>query len=91
MSKEKIDISCFSEPWHILNKSKSWYSSGSKRATIVCHGVEILRKCKLVVSSVDWVAATFGDMFVLSCYLSLNENIARYSRALEEIKSFIRH
>lgn len=89
MTEENFSIGCFSEPWRIPDKDGNWYSSVSKRAAIFCSRVDVTKKCRLSTSSEDWVAMAFGDIIVISYYLSPNEGIIRFKKTLDEIRIFI--
>jgi len=89
MTEKNCGIGCFTELWRIPKRNANWLSSDGKRATIFCSSVELRKRCKAVASSGDWVAMAFGDIFIISCYLSPNEGINRFKRTLEELKNFI--
>lgn len=68
----------------------NWLFSSCKRAAIFCYNLDTRKRCRLVASSVSWVGVEFGDMLLVSCYLSPNEGIIRFKEILKELGDLVR-
>lgn len=77
------------EPWRIPVDNPNWFASTSGRAAIFCGTSAISRRIRAATSSDDWVAIRFGDIYIISCYISPNDDINRFKNSMEEIKGFI--
>lgn len=91
MLENDINLGCFSEAWLVPENNPYWFLCNSKRAAIFCNNVRTRRMYKLVASSGDWVCIELGDIYIISCYLSPNEGIARFKEGLVEMGRLVRN
>lgn len=89
MAENEIDFGLFSEPWYIPENNANWFRSSCRRAAIFCNKVETRKRCRMVASHEGWSGVEFGDLLIVSCYLSPNEGMASLQRALKELGDFV--
>lgn len=86
MKDQSIDIGCFSEVRYVPDKDPNWFCSDNEKAAIYCNNSVVRRDIRFVASSRDWVCVKLRDIFIISCYLSPNEGMARFKQSLKEMR-----
>ncbi|KMQ92649.1 reverse transcriptase [Lasius niger] len=89
MIDRNIGICAVAEPRRVPDSSL-WFASKNGRAAWLYRQDGLKKRCSLIARGDNSVTIKYGDLYLISCYISPNISVNRYLKALEELENTIR-
>ncbi|XP_046743142.1 uncharacterized protein LOC124409516 [Diprion similis] len=84
-----VDVCLISEP-HGIPDSPHWLSSEDKRAAITWRPQSLQQRCCLIKKAQGYVAARYGEVIVISAYISPNIRMEEFRGYLNDLDQAVR-
>ncbi|XP_011859963.1 PREDICTED: uncharacterized protein LOC105557357 [Vollenhovia emeryi] len=87
--ENRIGVCCFAEPWRIPADNAHWISSSDSTAAILWSPEFVGPGCVVFHRSNNIIGVSFGDVRVISVYISPNISIGRFLEAIDRLSDAV--